>query len=97
MPEFRPVRSSEVPEGTAMLSSTIVAHDFLDLLADAALMNVHVARLARPGAAETMAAPALRREPYWRKSMSRTRQVRISGCLRPSQVVYLAVLAAQRK
>jgi len=30
-----------------MLSSTIVAHDFLDLLADAALVNVHVARLAR--------------------------------------------------
>ncbi len=62
-----------MPEGTAMLSSTIVAHDFLDLLADAALVNVHVARLARSGAAvgagaaagaaETNAAPALRRSP----------------------------------
>jgi hypothetical protein len=29
--------------------------------------------------------------------MSRIRQVRISGCLRPGQAVYLAVLAAQRK
>lgn len=73
MPEFRPVRSSVVPEGTAMLSSTIVAQDVLDLLADAALVNVHVARLAMSGAAvgsgaaagaaETNAAPALRKSP----------------------------------
>jgi hypothetical protein len=63
VPEVRPVGSSVVPEGTAMLSSTIVAHDFLDLLADAALVNVHVARLARSGAAEIIAAPVLRRSP----------------------------------
>jgi hypothetical protein len=67
------VRSSVVPEGTAMLFRTMVAQEVLDLLADAALVNVHVARSARPGAsvgsgvatgaAETNAAPALRRSP----------------------------------
>jgi hypothetical protein len=73
VPEFSPVMSSVVPEGTAILSSTIVAQDFLDLLAEAALVKVHVARLARSGAAvgsgaaagaaETNAAPAMRKSP----------------------------------
>lgn len=62
-----------MPEGTAMLFSTIVAQVFLDLLADAASVKVHVARFARSGAAvgsgaaagaaETNAALTLRRKP----------------------------------
>jgi hypothetical protein len=56
-----------------MFCKTIVAHEVLDLLADAALLNVHVARLARSGAAvgsgaaagaaETNVAAAVRRSP----------------------------------
>lgn len=62
---------SVLREGTAMLFKTIVAQEVLDLLAEAALVNVRVARLARSGAAvgsgagagaaETTAAPAVRR------------------------------------
>ncbi len=33
MPEVSPVRSSVVPDGTATLLRTMVAHEFLDLLA----------------------------------------------------------------
>lgn len=51
VPVVRPVRSRVVPEGTAMADKTIVAHDALDLEAEAALVNVHVARLSRRAAA----------------------------------------------
>lgn len=54
VPEFKPVRSSVVPEGTATLLRTIVAQEVLDLLASEAPVepeNVHEALLAKSGAA----------------------------------------------
>lgn len=55
MPEFRPVRSSVTPEGTATEERMMVEQDVLDLLAEEAPLEplkVHVvARLARSGAA----------------------------------------------
>lgn len=74
MPEFNPVRSSVVPDGTGTLLRTIVEQDFLDLEAEAALLKVQVvARFARSGAevgagaaagaAETRAVLTLRRSP----------------------------------
>lgn len=51
MPEFSPVISSVLPDGTTMPDSTIVAHEVLDLEAEAALVKVHVvARSASCGA-----------------------------------------------
>jgi Fe-S cluster assembly iron-binding protein IscA len=34
VPSFKSLRSSVTPEGTATFESTMVAHDFCDLLAD---------------------------------------------------------------
>jgi hypothetical protein len=51
VPDVNPVRSSVVPDGTAMLLRTMVAHEVLDLLAATASVNVHVALFARSGAA----------------------------------------------
>ena len=39
---FRPVISKVVPDGTAILLSTMVEHKVLDLLAEAALVKVQV-------------------------------------------------------
>ena len=47
MPEVNPVMSRVVPDGTAMLLRTIVAQDFLEALADAALLNVQEARFSK--------------------------------------------------
>jgi hypothetical protein len=54
VPEVRPVKSNVVPEGTATLERTMVAQDFLDLLAREAPEEpekVQDALLARSGAA----------------------------------------------
>ena len=40
VPDFKPVKSSVVPDGTAILLSTIVEHDFLLADGEAALVNV---------------------------------------------------------
>jgi hypothetical protein len=42
VPEFRPVMSSVVPEGTVMPLRVIVAHDFLEALAAAASVKVQL-------------------------------------------------------
>ena len=66
--------SSVVPDGTAMLSKTIVAHDFLDLLAAAASVKVQDARFSiataflRSGAAVGIGTAATRKEAVLRLS-----------------------------
>lgn len=47
---MRSVRSSVVPDGTTMLSKTIVAQSVLLLLTDLALVKVQLALLTRVGA-----------------------------------------------
>lgn len=46
VPEFGPVMSRVVPEGTAILLRTIVEHDFLLAEADAALVKVQEVALS---------------------------------------------------
>lgn len=46
VPVFRPVISRVVPDGTAILLSTMVEHEVLDLLAEAALVKVQVVALS---------------------------------------------------
>jgi len=62
VPELRPVKSSVVPEGTATFDKTMVEHEFLDLLAEAAPLepeNVHeVARFSSVAGAVTAGAGA---------------------------------------
>ena len=45
MPEVKSVKSSVTPDGTAILSRTIVAHDAFDALAAEAAVKVQDARL----------------------------------------------------
>ena len=46
MPAVRPVRSSVTPDGTAILSRTMVAHEVFDLEAAEAAVKVQVARFS---------------------------------------------------
>ena len=45
-----PVKSRVVPDGTAILFKTIVAHEVFDLVAAAALVKVQAARFPKLGA-----------------------------------------------
>lgn len=72
VPCVRSVRSRVVPLGTGMLLRTIVAHAALDLIAEAALVNVQVVALssifaagvgAGAGAAATSEGKAMAKKP----------------------------------
>jgi hypothetical protein len=62
VPDLRPVKSSVVPDGTATLDRTMVEHEVLDLLAEAAPLepeNVHeAARFSSVAGAVTAGAGA---------------------------------------
>ena len=74
VPDVRPVMSSVVPEGTAILSKTTVAHDVFDLLAATASVKVQDARFSIAtaflisGAAVGMGTAATRKEAVLRPS-----------------------------
>jgi hypothetical protein len=69
VPELSPVMSRVVPDGTVMPDSTIVAQDFFDLEAEAALVNVHVVALfSRFGAAVGSGAAAATGEAATRET-----------------------------
>lgn len=84
VPVVRSVMSRVVPEGTAMLLSTIVAHDFLLADAEAAFVNVHEVALswsfaAAEGAGAGAGAAATRARPVKVSSTLRLGMLNIVG------------------